>query len=163
MPISIIDTTLTGLAAGGLPAGVINSSNYASSGRLAITTAIRNSAQSLSGDSGWQDHVSLAFTTGVASRAMFFFMPGVTWESGAVQGFYRFVLDGSKIGYNWCGGRQSAGNNGHSGSGLWFADVSAAAHTIKIQARNVPGSTWQTPYWSADGEGVNMLTALYYA
>ena len=163
MPITIQDTSITGLGAGGLPSSVITSSNYASSGRLAITTAIRNSAQSLGGDSGWQDHLSTSFTAGVACRAMFFLMEGVTWESGNVRGFMRFVLDGSVIGHAWCAGKQSGNNNGHAGNGLWYADVSAGSHTILVQARNVPGSTWQTPYWSVDGEGVTMLTVLYYA
>ena len=62
MTISILDSTLTGLAAGGLPAGVITSGNLESTGRLTMACTNRNTAHSLGGDSGWVDHLSMSFT-----------------------------------------------------------------------------------------------------
>jgi hypothetical protein len=163
MPIQLLDTTITGLGAGGLPSGVVTSSTMSSSGRFYSAHTARTSTQTLNGDSGWQDHLSLSFTAGVSCRAMFWFLPSITYELNEVQGFFRFVLDGSMIGYNWCSGKQSSSNNGQAGFGHWYADVSAGSHTILIQARNLLSGTWITNYWTADGEAGNTLGVIYYA
>jgi len=164
MAIQLLDTTITGIGSGGLPSSVITSTSLSSSGRMAFHSAARTTNHSLGGDSGWQDHLSTTFTAGVASRAIFWFGGGCTYESGAVQGFYRFVLNGSKIGYNWCGGRQSNNNGGSGSGGCYFADVAAGTHTILVQARNsVGGTTWQINYWSVDGYTSSLLGVFYYA
>jgi hypothetical protein len=161
MPIQLLDTTITGLGAGGLPSGTVTSSSLATSGKISVATAVRTTSQTLNGDSGWQDHLSLSFTAALASRAVIFFNPSSTYEQGAVQGFFRFILDGNKIGYNFCSGKQTNNQGGVCGAGWWYADVSAGSHTILIQARNLSG-TWITPYRSVDGEVSNMLTVIYY-
>jgi len=164
MAISILNTNITGLAAGGLPSSIITSGNLASSGRLTMDCTYRNSAQSLGGDSGWVDHLSMTFTAGVSQRCMVMFFVSMGYESGAVRGFFRILMDGSQIGYWWTGGRQHEANCAGATPGWWHADVGSGGHTVKIQARNsIGGSTWQTPYWSADGEGSNTLGVLYYA
>jgi hypothetical protein len=143
--------------------GSITSPKLASSGRFSVATAARNSGQSLGGDSGWNDHLSVSFTCGVACRIMIIMQVSSGYESGAVQGFMRILVDGSKVGYNWCAGKQNTANAANAGSGLWHADVSAGSHTVMIQARNIAGgSTWITPYFNADGEGANTLGVFYY-
>ena len=164
MPIQLLDTSITGLGSGGLPAGIITASNLASTGRLTMDCTYRNSSHGLGGDSGWQDHLSMSFTAGVAQRCMVMFFVSIGYEAGAVRGFFRILMDGSMIGYHWAGGRQHAANCSAAGSGWWYADVSAGSHTIMIQARNsIGGTTWYTPYWNDAGEGSNTLGVLYYA
>lgn len=165
MPITINGSgTIAGLQAGGLPDGTINSVDLSSTGRLSFISVGRTSQQSLAGDSGWVDHLSTSITCGVASRIWMFFGASFSYENGAVQGFGRFVVDGTAIGYNWCMGKQTTANAGGSGSGCWYADVAAGSHTITVQCRNSQGaSTWITPYWSVDGNTANTLGVLYYA
>lgn len=147
-----------------IPANSVSSSSLTSTGRITYLVAERNTQQSLGGDSGWVDHVSVTFTVGVASRIMFWMCTSVGYESGAVQGFMRFILDGNQVGSNFCAGRQAASNQAASGSATWYADVSAGSHTLKVQARNsIGGTTWITPYWSVDGQSVNTLGVMYYA
>lgn len=147
-----------------IPANSVSSSSLTSTGRITYLVAERNTQQSLGGDSGWVDHVSVTFTVGVASRIMFWMCTSVGYESGAVQGFMRFILDGNQVGSNFCAGRQAASNQAGSGSATWYADVSAGSHTLKVQARNsIGGTTWITPYWSVDGQSVNTLGVMYYA
>ena len=142
----------------------VSASKLTSTGRFAVATGARNSGQSLGGDSGWNDHMSTTFTCGVACRIFIVVQVSSGYESGAVQGFMRILVDGSKVGYNWCAGKQNTANAANAGSGLWYADVGAGSHTVMIQARNsAGGSTWITPYWSVDGEGANTLGVLYYA
>lgn len=142
----------------------VSSVKLTNTGRYAVATGARTSGHSLGGDSGWVDHMSTTFTCGVACRIFIVVQVSSGYESGAVQGFMRILVDGSKVGYNWCAGKQSTANAAASGSGLWFADVSAGSHTVMIQARNsAGGTTWITPYWSVDGEAANTFGVLYYA
>lgn len=114
----------------------ISSAKLTSTGRFDVATGVRNSGQSLSGDSGWNDHMSTTFTCGVACRIFIVVQVSSGYESGAVQGFMRILVDGNKVGYSWCAGKQNTANAANAGSGLWFADVSAGSHTVMIQARN---------------------------
>lgn len=161
---TVAATKLTGqVPATSLTNAQVASSGLATSGKFTTLVAYQNSAQSYVNDSGWVDHVSLSFTTGVACRIMVWGMVSSGYESGAVQGFMRFILDGSQIGYAWCAGKQSTANSAGSGSSCAYADVSAGSHTIKIQARNTQGgSTWITPYFSVEGQGANSLGVMYY-
>ena len=155
-------------AVGQLPAANINSGqvtnvSLATSAKFTALTAYQNSGQTLSGDSGWVDHLSLTFTTGVACRVMVWGMISISYESGAVQGFMKLLMDGTQIGYIWCAGKQSTANSAAAGSGCAYVDVSAGSHTVKIQARNsAGGTTWITPYWNVDGQGANSLGVMYY-
>jgi hypothetical protein len=161
MSIQLLDTTITGLGAGGLPAGTVTSSSLAASGRLTCASAARTSGQTLNGDSGWQDHLSVSFTCGVACRILMILTTSIGYESNT-QGFFRFLVDGSKVGYNFQAGMQSDRNSAGAGSGSYWADVSAGSHTVMVQARNVVG-TWITPYYSVDSGVANTLAVLYYA
>ena len=175
MPITINGSgTIAGLQAGGLPDNSIltadiadaniTSTKLSSTGRLSFISVGRTAQHSLAGDSGWVDHLSTSITCGVACRIWMFFGASYSYESGAVQGFGRFVVDGTAIGYNWCMGKQSTANAAGSGSGCWYADVTAGAHTILVQIRNSQGaSTWISPYYSVDGNTANTLGVLYYA
>lgn len=144
--------------------GSISSAKLTSTGRFDVAVGARNGGQSLGGDSGWNDHMSTTFTCGVACRIFIVVTISSGFESGPAQGFFRILVDGNKVGYSWMGGKQSTANSAGSGSGLWYADVSAGSHTVMVQARNIAGgSTWTTPYWQVDGEGANTLGVLYYA
>lgn len=156
--------TLNSVANSNLNDGIVTSAKLAGSGRMTIATAARTSSHGLGGDSGWVDHLSVSFTTGVACRIAMVFCESCTYESGAVTGFGRFLVDGSKVGYNFMLGKQSTANSGAAGSGLWYADVSAGSHTVMVQVRNsAGGTTWYTPYWSVDGEVANTLGVWYYS
>jgi hypothetical protein len=142
----------------------VSSTKLTSTGRFNVALGVRNGGQSLSGDSGWNDHMSTTFTCGVACRIFIIVQISSGYESGPAQGFFRILVDGNKVGYSWMGGKQSTANSAGAGSGLWYADVSAGSHTVMVQARNTAGgSTWITPYWQVDGEGANTLGVLYYA
>jgi hypothetical protein len=155
---------LTQIQTGLISAGSITADLLSNTGKIAVAVAARTSPQSLSGDSGWVDHVSVTFTTSVACRILIIFCESCTFESGAVEGFGRFLFDGTKIGYNFCLGKQSTANSGAAGSATWAHDVSAGTHTVKVQVRNsIGGTTWQTPYWSVEGEVANTLSVTYYS
>lgn len=144
--------------------GNVTSQKLSGTGRFSVAVGVRNGGQGLGGDSGWVDHMSTSFTCGVAQRIMIVVHVGCGYESGAVQGFMRILVDGGKVGYNWMAGKQSTANSAAAGSACWYADVGAGTHTVMVQARNIAGgSTWYTPYWQADGEGANTLGVMYYA
>lgn len=136
-----------------------------SSGLFMTQFAARTSSQSLVGDSGWVDHLSMTFTVGKACNALFLYSSASSFESGPVQGFARIILDGTMLGVNSCVAKQSTANA--AGSGTVFYDkqgISAGTHTVLIQVRNTQGgSTWQTPFYSTDGNTGNILGALFYA
>jgi hypothetical protein len=144
-----------------LPAGAL--SNVQTS-VFFTQSAHRTSQQSLVGDSGWQDHLSMDFTVGRTCNAMFLYSSSSSFESGPAQGFARLILDGTMIGFNSCVAKQSTANAAGSGTVFWDRqNISVGSHTIKIQVRNTQGgSTWITPYWSADSQTANTLTALFY-
>lgn len=135
------------------------------SGLFMTQFAQRTSQQSLSGDSGWQDHLSMTFTVGKQCNALFLYSSSSSFESGVVQGFARILVDGNMIGANSCVAKQSTANAAGAGTVFWeLQNISAGSHTVKVQVRNTQsGSTWITPYWSADGQTANTLGALFYA
>jgi hypothetical protein len=171
MPITLGSNTISGLTAGGLPAGSVTNSNIASStiagdrlatnAKIYYTVAARNSNQQLGGDSGWNDYLSVSFTSTYGGHFMVFTTWGNSWESGPVQGFCRFLLNGSKIGVNFLVARQTNNNSAASGQGLWSGSVGAGTHTIMLQTRNLSG-TWQTNYWGYDETSVTTLAVGYY-
>ena len=173
MPITLGNTTIAGIAQGGLPNGVVLNATF-SSGTIArdrlansavinYTATSRNSTQSLAGDSGWNTHISFTFSTSFAGRILLIATIPISFESGPVQGFARFVVNGSKVGSNWCAGRQTTANTCTAGSSTWFADVPAGTNTVTLQIRNVVGgSTWQTPSFSADETSMNVLAIGHY-
>jgi len=125
---------------------------------------VRTSQHSLGGDSGWVDHLSMTFTTNRVCNCLFIYSSSSSYESGTVQGFARLILDGTQIGYNSAVAKQSASNSAGSGTCIWDKqNVSAGSHTITVQIRNTQGgSTWITPYWTADSNTGNTIGVLYY-
>ena len=137
--------------------------NY--SGLFMTQFSARQTAHSLAGDSGWQDHLSMTFTVGKQCNALFIYSNSSSFESGPVQGFARILLDGTMIGYNSCVAKQSTANAAGSGTVFWDRqNISAGSHTVKVQLRNTQSSsTWVTPYFSIDDQTANSLGALFYA
>jgi hypothetical protein len=73
----------------------------------------------------------------------------MTYESGAVEGVCRLLIDGVDYG-GFCMSKQSTANAGASASGTWqFAGISAGSHTYDLQVRNTPaGTTCILNYWN---------------
>ena len=65
---------------------------------------------------------------------------------------------------NACVAKQSTANSAGSGCVIWDKQyLPAGTHTVTVQIRNtISGSTWVTPYWSADGQTANTLSVMYY-
>jgi hypothetical protein len=173
MPITLGSNTITGVSAGGYDSGIFTASNFASAtiskDKLASSSVVqylggyRNSNASYGGDSGWNDFFSFTFSVTYACRIMVLGFWGCSWESGASQDYERFLIDGNKIGWNSCIGRQTTANTCAGGSSHAYADVSAGTHTLLMQVRNsVGGTTWQTNYWTVDGEGATTMVIAYY-
>jgi hypothetical protein len=172
MPITLSNTSISGLTAGGIDSGVITGTTIANGtinkDRLAgsaIATYLvgqRSSAQGMSGDTGWTDHMSFTFSTSFSTRILVLFCAENGWESSTTTGFHRLILNGGKIGYNVCTGRIMANNGAGAGSTSWVADVGAGTHTILVQQAMSGGGTWYSPYWTVDGEGANTLGVFYY-
>jgi hypothetical protein len=140
MAISLTDAGLT------FPDGtVLTSGNFPSDKADSASTTTN---RTLSGDSGWVDHLSVTFTTSTTTsvRAMAIFGP--SYESGACVGMARFDLDGSQtepvlvaIQFN------SNKATGPHGTTAGFNNVSAGSHTLKLQTRNQGGgTTWILNY-----------------
>ena len=126
--------------------------------------AFRNSNHTLAGDSGWVDHLSTTFTvTRANTAALFIYSSSSSFESGPVQGFARFMLDGTLIGFSSCVAKQSTANAAGSGTLVWdIQALSVGQHTITVQIRNtVSGSTWVTPYYN-EGSTANVLAVTFY-
>lgn len=172
MPITLSNTTISGLTAGGIDSGVITSASiegstiafdrFADSAKATYLVGSRSSAQGQGGDVGWTDHLSFTFSVSFSTRVMFLWQVSNGYESGQTRGFHRFILDGSKIGYNACTGCIAANNGAGAGSNAWYADIGAGTHTILIQQAHSGGGTWYSPYWTVDGEGANTLGVFYY-
>lgn len=171
MPITLGTNTISGLSVGGLPAGSVTNSNIASGtiagDRLATNAKIyynvahRNSNASYGGDSGWNDFMSLTFSSTYGGHFLVFITMSAQYESGPVQAFGRFLLNGSKIGVNFNIGRQTNNNSSMPGQGLWSGNVGAGTHTIMFQVRNLAG-TWQTNIWGRDETAAHNLVVGYY-
>ena len=144
--------------------GAVTAAKLGSNAVFFTQFSARTSQHTLSGDSGWQDHITMTFTTNRACSCLFVYSSSSSYESGAVQGFARLMLDGTMIGYNSAVAKQSTANSAGAGTCIWDKQsVSAGTHTITVQLRNtVGGTTWISPYWSADGQTANTLGVLYY-
>ena len=154
---------LTNIVNAALANNTITSSKMAISGFFKTQFAERSATHSLGGDSGWVDHLSMTISVGQTCNALFTYISSSSYESGAVQGFARILVDGNWIGRNSCVARQSASNHAGSGAVMWdYQNLPAGNHTITVQVRNNQGgTTWITPYWS-DGGTSNILGAMFY-
>jgi hypothetical protein len=173
MAITLGSNTITGVSAGGYGSGVftgtniasgtINKDRLASSATVQYAAGYRNSNGSYGGDSGWNDFFSFTFSNSYACRVLILGFWSCSWESGPAQGYQRFLIDGNKYGWNSCVMRQTTANTGAGGSGHAYADIGAGTHTIMMQVRQpVGGATWQTNYWTADGEGAHTMVIASY-
>lgn len=146
--------------------GAINNAKLGSSGRFTTQFNARSSTHSLGGDSGWVDHLSMSFTTSQIGPLLVLYHSSSSYESGAVEGFARLLVDGNVIGYPSCVAKQSTANSAGSGSLSWdIQTLSAGSHTVKVQLRNTnSGTIWQTPYWGNGTVGAsNILGIVHYA
>jgi hypothetical protein len=124
--------------------------------------ASTNSDRSLSGDSGWVDHLGISFTTTVSGPVILWAQMSPTYESGAVDGRGRFLVDGvaysdtsPSIAYQFDMNKATGSHK------LWgmTGNLSAGAHTAYFQVRNVAGgTTWILNYWS----GSDYFNVMYY-
>jgi hypothetical protein len=97
MPIVLGDTTITGIANGGLPTGSITAANLATSCRqMKYTQTSWTGAAGGGGDTGWVGWQSLTFTVTESSSPIHCWFNDVHgYESGAGNGWTRFVLSGA--------------------------------------------------------------------
>jgi hypothetical protein len=171
MPITLGNNTITGVSAGGYDSGIVTSANFASAtlnrDRLASNALVqyvvgqRNSNLSTGGDSGWFDYFSFTFSVSYSCRIMVLGFWPCTWESGPGRVFQRFLVNGSKIGWNTCIGSQCTANTCAGASSHAYTDVGAGTHTILMQCRNLSG-TWQSINWTADGESASTMAVACY-
>jgi hypothetical protein len=111
--------------------------------------------RSLSGDSGWVDHMSITFTPTISCTVLCFANYAHGREDGPVNVAARFILDGGvttqEVQIIKQGIGSSYGFGAHSSFGF-FTSVSAASHTIKLQVRNSSaGSTGVMNYFGQPG------------
>jgi hypothetical protein len=146
MPITLNDTTITGLGVGGLPAGSVNSTTLAS-GTIAeyqMVEAGTTSNRSLVGDSGWVTHLTVTFTTTISCTVFCHAGFAHGFEEGVVVLHGRFRLDSSATTSELQVFKQGFSSNFSFGSHSlhgFFTSVAAGAHTIDLQVRNYAGGT----------------------
>jgi hypothetical protein len=71
MAITISDTTISGITAGGLPSGIINSAQFASGTRRWKNAAFtKDGADGGGADTGWINHISGSFTVTEANSTI---------------------------------------------------------------------------------------------
>jgi hypothetical protein len=152
------------IASAAIASEAVTLPKLARSGLFLTTFASRTSNHTLTGDSGWVDHISTEITVGKQCSLLAIYSSASSFESGAVEGFARLLVNGTMIGYNSCVAKQSTANAAGSGTVFWdVQNLAAGTHTIKVQVRNSKaGTTWTTPYWSVDGQTANTLGLLYY-
>jgi len=97
MPIVLGNTTITGIANGGLPNGSITGANLATSCRqMKFTQTGWSGAAGGGGDSGWVSWQSVTFTVTESSSPIHCWFNDVGgYEAGAGNGWTRFVLSGA--------------------------------------------------------------------
>lgn len=143
MPIVLGNDTITGLGAGGLPANIITSDTMSSGqAHFSKVETTTTSTFNLTGDSDWQNYMSLSFTVGYTNTsciALADFAPG--YEQGAANFWIRFVLTGAtsqtsniaqlfKQGYT---SNKAYGTHQYSWN---FSGLAQGAHTMYLQLRN---------------------------
>jgi hypothetical protein len=156
MPVVIGDTTITGLAAGGLPNNVINASNLASnggwapSGALVAVNTVRNSTRSSVSAGASGILFSGTFTKLRADTKITAFT--TTFGAGFYSGNCGFGMrmDSSSWDYGtsykydgmWSGTSQTTIC---SGWGYWTG-LAAGSHTIAVGWNTINGSTGDKPF-----------------
>ena len=146
MPITLGDTSITGLGVGGLPAGTVTAASLASGAvrEYQLVEAGTTSNRSLVGDSGWVTHLTVTFTTNQSCTVFCHAGFAHGFEEGVVALHGRFRLDSSATTSELQVFKQGFSSNfsfgAHNLEGF-FTSVSAGAHTIDLQVRNyAPGT-----------------------
>jgi hypothetical protein len=149
-----------------IPSGVTLSNSGTATGfgtEYSIEHISTTTNRTLTGDSGWVDHLEVTFTTTQTSTLQCFGQFSHGYESGIVCTSGRFELDGAsyteslqifKVGHS---SNHSFGAHNMIG---FFPNVSAGSHTIKLQVRNsVAGTTAIMNYFddAADGDHIWIL------
>ena len=120
--------------------------------------------RTLSGDSGWVDHLEVTFTTTKTSTLQCFGQFSHGYENGTVHTSGRFELDGTsyteslqifKVGHS---SNHSFGAHNMIG---FFPNVSAGSHTIKLQVRNSSSGTTAIMNYFDDAANGDHIWILY--
>ena len=120
--------------------------------------------RTLTGDSGWVDHLEVTFTTTQTSTLQCFGQFSHGYESGTVYTSGRFELDGTsyteslqifKVGHS---SNHSFGAHNMIG---FFPNVSAGSHTIKLQVRNSSSGTTAIMNYFDDAANGDHIWILY--
>jgi hypothetical protein len=148
MPITIGNTTISGLAAGGLPNGSVTSASLASTARqYKFVESSSTGDLSLAGDSGWQTFKSVTFTvTEANSTAICWWIGAHGYESGAVNCTMYFGLSGATSATSLEFQTLTQGVAANFGYGAhncnyMFYGLNAGSHTVTLYARNWTGGT----------------------
>ncbi len=150
-----------------IPSGVTLSNSGTASGfdteySIAHTSTTTN--RTLTGDSGWVDHLEVTFTTTKTSTLQCFGQFSHGYESGVVHTSGRFDLDGTsyteslqifKVGHS---SNHSFGAHNMIG---FFPNVSAGSHTIKLQVRNSSSGTTAIMNYFDDAANGDHIWILY--
>jgi ABC-type iron transport system FetAB permease component len=126
----------------GITSGTVNTS-----AQVFWKSAERTTALTLTAGAAYVDYITLSFTTTVVSNAVFILNLPVGYESGAIVGISRFVLNGTQLGNEMVCHRQTNNNTATSES-PWqiINDLAAGTHTITAQMKMINGATLISPY-----------------
>jgi hypothetical protein len=155
MPIVLGNTSISGLAAGGLPSGSVTSANLALAARQhKIVTASTTNNLSLSGDSGWVSHFSVAFTTTESASTAFVSCHfAQMYESSSVNTECYVGISGATSASSQACQVSAQGWSSNRAIGVqhhtWaFTNLNVGAHTATVYLRNWGGgSTSICSYW----------------
>ena len=146
MPITLGDTTITGLGVGGLPAGSVTAATIAGGAIAEYQTveAGTTTDRTLNGDSGWITHLTVSFTTTISCTVFCHAGFAHGYENGPVVLHGRFRLDSATLTSEMSVFKQGFSSNmsfgAHNLHGF-FTSVAAGAHTIDLQVRNYGGGS----------------------
>lgn len=135
MSISLTDDGLV------FPDGTVLSTANFSTDKIIQTETSTN--RSLAGDSGWVDHLILTFTVTETCSIRCIATFGPSYETGAVTGQARFILDDNFTSPECHVAKQLSTNKatGPHGFTSGFNIISIGSHTVKLQVRNYTAST----------------------
>ena len=126
-----------------------------------VAHASTSTNRTLTGDSGFVDHLSVTFTTTKVQTLQCIGQFSHGYENGQVMLAGRFNLDGSSTTTELQVFKQGHGINfSHGAHNLhgFFTNVSAGSHTVTIQVRNsVSGTTAIMNYFDDANNGDNIF------
>jgi len=167
MPITLGDTSITGLAAGGLPAGSVTAASLASGAvpEYQVVEAARTDNLQLNGDSGWVSYMTASFTT--TQTCTVFCHAGFAhgFEEGVVvlHGRFRLASSGattSELQVFKQGFSSNFAFGAHSLHGF-LTSVGAGSHTVHMDLRNYAGGTQAKMNWFDNNNAGDRMFILF--